>query len=99
MAKKRGNPDWGKPDLHTARNNGPTSFEEIVSLSGVSVTRAALSDRACGGERTRQLETLAAHQVKASPRKVATPPHSSSDKAQTHEAVSIFPRKADGRAD
>jgi hypothetical protein len=30
VAKKRGNPDWGKPDLHTARNNGPTSFEEIV---------------------------------------------------------------------
>ena len=30
MAKKRGNPDWGKPDLYTARNDGPTSFEEIV---------------------------------------------------------------------
>ncbi|MGA8622131.1 MAG: hypothetical protein WB660_26875 [Candidatus Sulfotelmatobacter sp.] len=30
MAKQRGNPAWGKPDPHTARNNGPTSFEEIV---------------------------------------------------------------------
>jgi hypothetical protein len=30
VAKKRGNPDWGKPDLSTACNNGPTSFEEIV---------------------------------------------------------------------
>lgn len=30
MTKKRGNPDWGKPDLYTARNKGPTSFEEIV---------------------------------------------------------------------
>jgi hypothetical protein len=30
VARKRGNPDWGKPDLHTAGNNGPTSFEEIV---------------------------------------------------------------------
>ena len=30
MTKKRGNPDWGKLDLYTARNNGPTSFEEIV---------------------------------------------------------------------
>jgi len=30
VAKKRGNPDWGKPDLYTARNNGPTSFDEIV---------------------------------------------------------------------
>ena len=31
MTKKRGNPDWGKPELNLARNNGPTSFEEIVS--------------------------------------------------------------------
>ena len=31
MTKKRGNPDWGKPDLNAAHHNGPTSFEEIVS--------------------------------------------------------------------
>jgi hypothetical protein len=30
VTKKRGNPAWGKPDLCTERNNGPTSFEEIV---------------------------------------------------------------------
>ena len=30
MAKKRGNPDLGKPDLNAAHHNGPTSFEEIV---------------------------------------------------------------------
>ena len=30
MTKKRGNPDWGKPDLNSARDNGPTSFDEIV---------------------------------------------------------------------
>jgi hypothetical protein len=36
VTKKRGNPDWGKPDLHPARNNGPTSFEEIVRELGLS---------------------------------------------------------------
>jgi hypothetical protein len=31
VTKKRGNPDWAKPDLNAARHNGPTSFEEIVT--------------------------------------------------------------------
>ena len=30
MTKKRGNPNWGKPDMDSTRNSGPTSFEEIV---------------------------------------------------------------------
>lgn len=30
MTKKRGNPNWGKPDVDSARNSGPTTFEEIV---------------------------------------------------------------------
>ena len=30
MNKKRGNPNWGKPAVDSARNSGPTSFEEIV---------------------------------------------------------------------
>ena len=30
MTQKRGNPNWGKPDVDSARNSGPTSFEEIV---------------------------------------------------------------------
>jgi hypothetical protein len=30
MTKKRGNPNWGKPDVTVARNIIPTSFEEIV---------------------------------------------------------------------
>jgi hypothetical protein len=29
MAKKRGNPNWGKPELH-AGPVGPTAFEEVV---------------------------------------------------------------------
>lgn len=29
MAKKRGNPNWGKPDTQAAPV-GPTSFEEVV---------------------------------------------------------------------
>jgi hypothetical protein len=29
MAKKRGNPNWGKPDIH-AGPAVPTSFEEVV---------------------------------------------------------------------
>ena len=29
MAKKRGNPNWGKPDIHAAPAV-PTSFEEVV---------------------------------------------------------------------
>ena len=38
MTRKRRNPDWGKPDLHTARNDGPTSFEEIVRKLRLSPT-------------------------------------------------------------
>jgi hypothetical protein len=30
MAKKRGNPNWGKPDLNTIPYTGATSFEEIA---------------------------------------------------------------------
>ena len=29
MAKKRGNPNWGKPEIHSAPVT-PTSFEEVV---------------------------------------------------------------------
>jgi hypothetical protein len=30
MAKKRGNPNWGKPDMNIGPYTGATSFEEIV---------------------------------------------------------------------
>jgi hypothetical protein len=30
MAKKRGNPNWGKPDVNTIPYTGATSFEEIA---------------------------------------------------------------------
>ena len=30
MAKKRGNPNWGKPTLNTVPYTGATSFEEVV---------------------------------------------------------------------
>jgi hypothetical protein len=30
MAKKRGNPNWGKPDMNVGPYTGATSFEEIV---------------------------------------------------------------------
>jgi hypothetical protein len=30
MAKKRGNPNWGKPELNTIPYTGATSFEEIA---------------------------------------------------------------------
>ena len=30
MAKKRGNPNWGKPDLTNVPYTGSTSFEEVV---------------------------------------------------------------------
>ena len=30
VAKKRGNPNWGKPELNTIPYNGVTSFEEVV---------------------------------------------------------------------
>jgi hypothetical protein len=35
MAKKRGNPNWGKPEL-PAGPVGPTSFEEVVKKLGLS---------------------------------------------------------------
>ncbi len=30
MAKKRGNPNWGKPDAGFSLFSGPTSFEQVV---------------------------------------------------------------------
>lgn len=30
MKKKRGNPNWGKPDIYSAADVGPSSFEQIV---------------------------------------------------------------------
>jgi hypothetical protein len=30
VIRKRGNPDWGNPDLQTDRDNGSTSFEEVA---------------------------------------------------------------------
>ena len=30
MIKKRGNPNWGKPDMNAIRNAEPTSFEGVV---------------------------------------------------------------------
>jgi len=30
MKKKRGNPNWGKPDLHSTARIQANSFEEIV---------------------------------------------------------------------
>jgi hypothetical protein len=30
MAKKRGNPNWGKPDVNANTYTGPTSFDEVV---------------------------------------------------------------------
>lgn len=30
MKKKRGNPNWGKPDLHAAFRVQPNSFEQVV---------------------------------------------------------------------
>ncbi len=30
MTKKRGNPNWGKPDVNVTGLTGPTSFEEVV---------------------------------------------------------------------
>jgi len=30
MAKKRGNPNWGKPDVNASPYTGPTSFDEVV---------------------------------------------------------------------
>ena len=30
MKRKRGNPNWGKPDLHSTLPVQPNSFEEVV---------------------------------------------------------------------
>lgn len=30
MAKKRGSPNWGKPELNTVPYTGTSSFEEVV---------------------------------------------------------------------
>ncbi len=30
MTKKRGNPNWGKPDVNASALTGPSSFEEVV---------------------------------------------------------------------
>jgi hypothetical protein len=30
MRKKRGNPNWGKPDVNASAFIGPSSFEEVV---------------------------------------------------------------------
>ena len=30
MAKKRGNPNWGKPEVNIIPYTGPSSFEEVV---------------------------------------------------------------------
>ena len=30
MSKKRGNPNWGKPEVHTVPHAGASSFEEVV---------------------------------------------------------------------
>jgi len=47
VKKKRGNPNWGKPDLHSAARIQANSFEEIVRKLRLSpeqyVTRAPSS--------------------------------------------------------
>ncbi len=30
MTRKRGNPNWGKPDIHTTAPIQPNSFEQVV---------------------------------------------------------------------
>ena len=38
MAKKRGNPDWGKPEVNTVPYTGTSSFEEVVKRLHLSPT-------------------------------------------------------------
>ncbi len=38
MKKKRGNPNWGKPELHSALLVQPNSFEEVVKKLRLSPT-------------------------------------------------------------
>jgi len=39
MAKKRGNPNWGKPEFNTIPYTGATSFEEIAKRLCLSPQR------------------------------------------------------------
>jgi hypothetical protein len=36
MVKKRGNSNWGKPDVNVVAYTGPSSFEEIVKTLRLS---------------------------------------------------------------
>jgi len=38
MKKKRGNPNWGKPELHSTLFVRPNSFEEVVKKLRLSPT-------------------------------------------------------------
>ena len=38
MSKKRGNPNWGKPELNTVPYAGASSFEEVVKKLRLSPT-------------------------------------------------------------
>ena len=38
MAKKRGNPDWGKPEMISVPYTGASSFEEVVKKLRLSPT-------------------------------------------------------------
>jgi hypothetical protein len=38
MAKKRGNPDWGKPEVNTVPYAGVSSFEAVVRKLRLSPT-------------------------------------------------------------
>jgi hypothetical protein len=38
MKKKRGNPNWGKPELHSALLVQPNSFEQVVKKLRLSPT-------------------------------------------------------------
>jgi hypothetical protein len=38
VAKKRGNPNWGKPEVNTIPCSGTSSFEEIVKKLRLSLS-------------------------------------------------------------
>jgi len=58
MAKKRGNPNWGKPVAH-AGPVGPTSFEEVVRELRLSPeTMKAPSHSRSGCERIKSRNTF-----------------------------------------
>jgi hypothetical protein len=46
VTKKRGNPNWGKPELNTVPYTGATSFEEVAKrlCSPLSSTATQLRD-------------------------------------------------------